>query len=619
MHVHRRATLVVPLLVLVAGFALSAPAVAQTADPTSNGHHQHHGPNGEVDVTVCSDEVGPGVAHCLAHVRTDDQAKQATPSRHPNPSPTATLGNNGAYDPLYLQSAYNAPSSTGGSGQIVAIVDAYDNPNVETDLAQYRSFFGLSPCTTANGCFRKVNQRGATTYPVANAGWGSEESLDVQMVSALCARCGILLVEADSASIGNLGAAVNRAVAMGANVVSNSYGASEYSGEATDATSYYNHPGVAIVASSGDSGYGVEFPAAAPDVAAVGGTSLTQTSNTGTRSGSETVWSGAGSGCSAFVAKPVWQTDSVCTTRSVADVAAVADPNTGVWVYDSYGSGGWAVYGGTSAAAPIVGSMYALANNPAGSSVQLPADPWAAPGSLNDVTSGSNGTCSVAARCTGVTGYDGPTGLGTPHGVTAFTTASGTVAPPPPAPTPPALTIVAGAASAMLNWTAPTGVSGSITYAVYRGQVAGGETLVRSGLTSLSYTDKYLTNGTTYYYKVAANRTGSASLWSNEATATPMTTPGTPSSVYARSALPGVSLTWKPPISNGGSAITGYQISRTVYGSTTATLFTTTCSTTACSYADTNTVAGVRYSYKVAAVNSIGVGRYSTTSSALAH
>ena len=196
-------------------------------------------------------------------------------------------------------------------------------------------------------------------------------------------------------------------------VISNSYGGSE----STSDTSYYNHPGVAITASSGDGGYGVEYPAASPYVTAVGGTTLAQASNT--RGWNETVWSGAGSGCSAYDPKPSWQTDPGCTRRTVAaDVAAVADPNTVVAVYDSYSSSGWLVFGGTSVAAPIIGAVYALAGN--SNSVTYGSFPYSHPGALFDVTSGSNGACNGSYLCTGATGYDGPTGLGTPNGTTAF-------------------------------------------------------------------------------------------------------------------------------------------------------------------------------------------------------
>jgi len=319
------------------------------------------------------------------------------------------------YNPSDLQSAYSLPSSTAGSGQTVAIVDAYNDPNAEADLGVYRSQFCLPACTTANSCFRKVNQSGGTKYPSASASWAQEISLDLDMVSAICPNCHILLVEASTPSFVNLGTGVNTAVNLGANTISNSYGGSESSGESSYA-SYYNHPGHAITASSGDSGYGVQVPAAYNTVTAVGGTSLTHSGS----SWSETAWSGAGSGCSAYISKPSWQTDSGCSNRTVADVSAVADPNTGVSVYDSYayqGQSGWLVFGGTSVASPIIASVYALAGN--ASSVNYGSYPYSHTTSLHDVTSGSNGSCGNYL-CNAGPGYDGPTGLGTPNGTGAF-------------------------------------------------------------------------------------------------------------------------------------------------------------------------------------------------------
>jgi subtilase family serine protease len=346
-------------------------------------------------------------ARCDAQIVTDGRGK-----------PLASTSYASGYAPADLASAYKLPA--GGAGRIVAIVDAYDNPNAEADLAVYRARFGLPACTTANGCFRKVNQRGATSYPAANAGWGQETSLDLDMVSATCPGCGILLVEADSSSFTNLAAAVDRAAAMGATAISNSYGGSEFSSE-TSWESHWNHPGVAITVSSGDSGYGVQFPASSRYVTAVGGTSLRRTTTTA-RGWSETAWSGAGSGCSAYVPKPAWQTDgATCGRRTVADVAAVADPSTGVAVYDSYGSSGganWYVFGGTSVAAPIIASVYALAGNTA--SISNGSYPYSHTASLFDVTSGSNGRCTYAYLCTAVARYDGPTGMGTPNGLGAF-------------------------------------------------------------------------------------------------------------------------------------------------------------------------------------------------------
>ena len=184
----------------------------------------------------------PGTAECLALRRTEAGTDASA-------SPQALWG---AYTPTDLQSAYALPSGTAGSGRTVAIVDAYDLPTAEADLGAYRTQFGLPACTTANGCFRKVNQNGGTSpYPAADSGWGGEIGLDIDMVSAVCPACKILLVEANDNNLYNLGLAVDRAVSMGAVAVSNSYGGPEWSGE-TSYDAHYNHPGVAITASTGD-------------------------------------------------------------------------------------------------------------------------------------------------------------------------------------------------------------------------------------------------------------------------------------------------------------------------------------------------------------------------------
>jgi uncharacterized membrane protein len=432
----------------VALFAADNPGVP----PPVSGSHQH------TSQRVC-DVAAPGAAACHARRRTDEDATKARPAggKHPQKARPDLLGNNGAYDPSYLQSAYNTPSGN-GSGQTVAIVDAFNDPTAESDLASYRSFFGLSTCSSANGCFRKVNQNGqASPLPSGNSGWAQEISLDLDMVSAICPNCHILLVEAASNGFNDLGTAVSTAVAMGAKAVSNSYGSGEFSGETAYDTSFFNHPGVVITASSGDSGFGVEYPAASDFVTAVGGTSLTQTSNSGSRDATETAWSGAGSGCSAFETKPAWQTDSGCSRRTVADVSADADPNTGVWVFYN---GGWWVFGGTSVASPIIASVSALAGTPpAGSN---PASfPYGAPASLNDVTSGSNGNCGNYL-CTAKPGYDGPTGLGTPNGVNAFTfhatTADFAVAANPAS--------ASGTAGGSASWTVTLTASGGYGSAV---------------------------------------------------------------------------------------------------------------------------------------------------------
>ena len=351
---------------------------------------------------VCPGEA-PGEARCHSLVRVDAGG-----------SPLATGAPSG-YGPADLQSAYSL-STTGGAGQTIAIVDAFDDGKAESDLAVYRSQFGLPACTTANGCFRKVDQNGGTSYPRGDAGWAEEISLDLDMASAICPQCHILLVEATTNSFANLSAAVDRAALMGANAISNSYGGSEFSGEVSS-ESHYNHPGVAVTVSSGDNGFGVEFPAASQYVTAVGGTHLERAANA--RGWTETVWSGAGSGCSAYISKPSWQTDAGCTRRTVADVSAVADPNTGVAVYDTYRlhPGGWLVFGGTSVSSPIIASVYALAGN--AGSLTYGSYSYSHTASLFDVTSGSNGSCGTYL-CTGVVGFDGPTGNGTPNGTGAF-------------------------------------------------------------------------------------------------------------------------------------------------------------------------------------------------------
>ena len=349
---------------------------------------------------VCATPL-PGSAGCHALVVLDSSGK-----------PLVTSTPNG-YGPADIRSAYGLTSAS-SSGRTVAIVDAYDDPTAESDLGVYRSQYGLTACTTANGCFTKVNQTGGTNYPRTNAGWATEISLDLDMVSAACPDCKILLVEANSASFANLGAAVNYAASQGVAAISNSYGGSD-----SAQTSAYNHPGIAITASTGDNGYGVESPASFDSVVAVGGTSLRKA--TTPRGWSESAWSGAGSGCSTKNAKPSWQTSvTQCSGKANADVSAVADPNTGVAVYDStryQGRSGWQVYGGTSASSPIIASVYALSGNTAG----YPASyTWGHASGLNDVTSGSNGTCTPSLWCTSVAGWDGPTGLGTPHGTSGF-------------------------------------------------------------------------------------------------------------------------------------------------------------------------------------------------------
>ena len=352
---------------------------------------------------VCPGPAAHGSARCHSHVITD---KQGLPQASVNPP---------GYGPAQFRGAYGLTSS-GSSSTTIAIVDAYDDPKIESDLAVYSNQFGLPACTTANGCFKKVNQNGGATYPKANAGWALEISLDVEIAHAICPACKILLVEANSNQNNDLYAAEDYAAAH-ATVVSNSWGGGESSGE-INTDSHFNHVGTPITFSSGDSGYGVEYPAASQYVTAVGGTTLKLSGN---NYASESVWSGAGSGCSAYEPKPTWQTDSGCGLRTVADVAADADPNTGAAVYDTVryqGRSGWFEVGGTSLASPIIAATYALAGN--GASTVDASYSYSHTSSLHDVTSGSNGSCSGSYLCTGTSGYDGPTGNGTPKGAGGF-------------------------------------------------------------------------------------------------------------------------------------------------------------------------------------------------------
>lgn len=405
--------------------ALVAPAAQAT--PSATGLSS-------MNTRVCATPaLGFAACDAILHTMTGPDGKGSGHKPGPSSSPPPV-----SYGASQLQAAYGltGASSADGAGTTVAIVDAYDDPSAFADLSVYRStekLPAISQCapsalaTSTTPCLAQVNESGTQSpYPSSNTSWAEEISLDLDVVSAICPNCNILLVEANSASFSDLGTAVNTAASFSPAAIGNSYGGGEFSTEATAASTYYDHPGIAITASSGDSGYGVEFPAAAASVIAVGGTSL-QASN---GSWSQTVWSGTGSGCSAYIAKPAWQKDTGCANRTVSDIAADADPNTGVNVYDTDGQSGWLVFGGTSVAAQIVSAVYGLANAHVSTASSLyggnsPISFGSTNANLYDVTSGSNGSCaghgrfvnqSLAYLCTAQTGYDGPTGMGTPNG-----------------------------------------------------------------------------------------------------------------------------------------------------------------------------------------------------------
>jgi hypothetical protein len=319
-----------------------------------------------------------------------------------------------------IEQAYDLPYTSKGSGQTVAIVDAYDNPNVASDLATYRSEFGLG---TAN--FTKYNQEGETSgYPEGSAHWGLEIDLDVQMVSAVCPQCKIDLVEANSDFSSDLGAAEVEAVKLGAHIVSNSWG-----GACTGTCGYgqdFDTKGVTYLASAGDGGYGVAFPMQLDTVVAVGGTILSPDTNK--RGWAESAWPDTGGGCATSVTKPKWQDDPKCSGRMANDVAAVAQNAA---EYDSYGYQGWITVNGTSIASPLNAGIFALAGNATSQDGGETFWKWRHEkvAHLYHVSTGSDGSCSPTYFCTDGThpfhnhkedDYGGPTGWGTPHGIGAY-------------------------------------------------------------------------------------------------------------------------------------------------------------------------------------------------------
>ena len=382
----------------VAGLTVQGAAAAPT--PYAAGKHA---------AKVCATATTPHTAACSALKLVND--KGVVPASTTPPSTGLT--------PAGLRDAYKL-TGLSANGRTVAIVDAYGYPNLERDLGVYRSQFGLSACTVASGCLRIIDQNGGSALPRFNAGWAGEQALDVDAVSAAAPDAKIVVVQAKSASFADLGTSVVTASKQaGVVAISNSYGG----GDAADSTygTYYNHPGIAVTASTGDNGYqGGSYPASSAYVTAVGGTSLVAASNT--RGWSESVWSGAGSGCStvntALSAAATF--DTGCAKRAMADVSAAADPSKGgmaIYYPTSKTTSTWAQFGGTSESAPIIASVYALSGNTAGYANALP---YAHTSSLFDVTTGSNGSCPTTQWCNARTGWDGPTGLGTPNGAGAF-------------------------------------------------------------------------------------------------------------------------------------------------------------------------------------------------------
>jgi subtilase family serine protease len=375
------------------------PQVAQEAN-----RHTHY-------KELCPKSNNPQLARCFGEVIVDDAI---TPFTTTKPS---------GFGPAELRKAYGVPGEAKKT-QIVAIVDAYDQPNMFTDLQTYSTTFNLPQLINCSGtiiksstaCFKKVDESGGTNYPTSDAGWALEISLDVEAVHAMCDNCSILLIEAKSASNSDLIIALDTAIKLGATIISNSYGGAESPNEVSS-DNHFNQPGVAIFASSGDSGYGVSYPAASRYVVAVGGTKLTLTSS-GAYS-SESAWSDGGSGCSSYETKPMWQHDTGCRKRSVADVSADADPTSGAAVYDSVkynNKKGWFKIGGTSLSSLLIAGIFATGDQLTSSGQASSFLYGLSTSHFHDVTKGDNGACSPSYLCKAAKGYDGPTGLGSPNG-----------------------------------------------------------------------------------------------------------------------------------------------------------------------------------------------------------
>ncbi|HEV3086269.1 MAG TPA: hypothetical protein VGX96_03505 [Candidatus Elarobacter sp.] len=352
-----------------------------------------------------------GSGSLAPHARTVNNIARALPATSPTPAPASGQSCNdgdqrdaacgvqknaaiaasrtpaSGLTPAQLRSAYGlTPYASGGtvSGPLIAIVDAFEDKDAESDLATYRAQFGLPACTSSNGCFTKVIMSGAKLPPgqakklnngTGTETWADEIALDLAMASAACPTCRLMLVEAGGQDLDSLADAVNTAASYNPAAISNSWGVLEGGGNTANidpgAQAAFNHPGIAITASAGDLGQ-VQFPASSPYVTAVGGTTLTQDASTA-RGWRESPWAATGTGCSVMFAVPAWQKGSACTTgRAVPDVSVIADYNPGVAVY-SNNEGGWIVLGGTSAGAPFVAGLYAAAGDYGAGTVGAPS------------------------------------------------------------------------------------------------------------------------------------------------------------------------------------------------------------------------------------------------------
>ena len=442
-------------------------------------------------------------ASCLAYVVTNLNGS-------PMSLPLSVVGNLG---PTQFHVAYNLPCTPYGIVQstcstpttfgpeTIAIVDAggFDNSGgtIDESLNVYDSYYGLPACTESNGCFNVVNESGQSSPLPANvsSGWNDEIALDVETAHMVCQTCKILLVEANTASVADLATSEATAASFNPVAISNSYGSTS---ENTSYDSYYERTGMAVVAGSGDSGASnVSWPADIPDVVAASGTTLSINSNN--TWANETVWSGSGGGCSTNSA-PVWQTTlsdwatAGCGSyRAYGDVSADADPNSGIAIYMATSStaGSWYEIGGTSLSTPLISSMYALAGGVLGSNNAVSI----LYGSFNssnshDIVSGNDCTSTITTNCTAGVGFDTPSGLGSPNGVSGF--------------------VVQPATNLSLKVANYNGTAVQISWTASANSLIGGYYLYRDGAkiatvtNATSYTDSGLSPNTAYSYYVQA-------------------------------------------------------------------------------------------------------------------
>jgi len=462
---NRSKYLVVPALLSLMAVVTLVPAHAEDSDegpfsarnarteivPNTSGDRNSQGDSHQ-DFDVCN-SAQPGEASCVAIERAF-YSRGSRISNDLRPSAAAPRVLPG-YNASQIRTAYGI-TETGTANSVIAIVDAYSYPTALADLNAYRANYGsdttaltactitnnvpvFPPATTGRGCFAQVSQLGRTNnLPRSNTGWNQEAALDIEMATAICPNCSILLVAANSASFADLNTAVGAAKNFSnVKAISNSYGGADFRASGLGATNNYelaSQKGIAVTASSGDSAYGVSAPASFTNVIGVGGTTLNLNSNN-TRA-SESVWytsttarngrvtiSGTGSGCSTLNSIPAAQSQSIttCPGKVISDISAVADPATGVGViYNS----GFYVFGGTSVASPIIASMFAASAFAPSGTTYANSLLWRAGVRSNyyDVSVGKNlASCAANNKlCSAVIGWDGPTGWGTPNGTAVF-------------------------------------------------------------------------------------------------------------------------------------------------------------------------------------------------------